>query len=166
MQILKKILQQIAIALQVFWVFMPGILFIGIGYLFFSQFIQGKDIVITAMNSRQSALFFLIGLFFWVLITWYTSRLIAYNHDRLFRIAKEGLYHTPRILGFLCFTIITIAFAVADQKQNNPIGIYVILLLNAIAYLLLHPTFERFKNNKERKILIQIRNATWLSSFC
>ena len=165
MQILKKILQQIAIALQVFWVFMPGILFIGIGYLFFSQFIQGKDIVITAMNSRQSALFFLIGLFFWVLITWYTSRLIAYNHDRLFRIAKEGLYHTPRILGFLCFTIITIAFAVADQKQNNPIGIYVILLLNAIAYLLLHPTFERFKNNKERKILIQIRNATWLSSF-
>ncbi len=164
MQILKKTLQQIAIALQVFWAFMPGILFIGIGYLFFSQFIQGKDIVITAMNSRQSALFFLIGLFFWVLITWYTSRLIAYNHDRLFRIAKEGLYHTPRILGFLCFTVITIAFAVADQKQNNPSSIYAIFLLNAIAYLLLHPTFEKFKNNKERKILIQIRNATWLSS--
>jgi len=164
MQILKKTLQQIAIALQVFWAFMPGILFIGIGYLFFSQFIQGKDIVITAMNSRQSALFFLIGLFFWVLITWYTSRLIAYNHDRLFRIAKEGLYHTPRILGFLCFTIITIAFAVADKKQNNPSGIYAIFLLNAIAYLLLHPTFEKFKNNKERKTLIQIRNATWLSS--
>ena len=164
MQILKKTLQQIAIALQVFWAFMPGILFIGIGYLFFSQFIQGKDIVITAMNSRQSALFFLIGLFFWVLITWYTSRLIAYNHDRLFRIAKEGLYHTPRILGFLCFTIITVAFAVAEKKQNNPSSIYAIFLLNAIAYLLLHPTFEKFKNNKERKTLIQIRNATWLSS--
>lgn len=78
MQILKKILQQIAIILQVLWAFMPGILFIGIGYAFFGFFIQGKDIVITAMNSRQSALFFLIGLFFWVLITWYTSRLIAY----------------------------------------------------------------------------------------
>ena len=99
MQILKKTLQQLAILLQVFWAFMPGILFIGIGYTFFTHFIQGKDIVITAMNSRQSALFFLIGLFFWTLITWYTSRLIAYNHDRLFHIAKEGLYHTPRILG-------------------------------------------------------------------
>lgn len=164
MQILKKTLQQLAILLQVFWAFMPGILFIGIGYLFFSQFIQGKDIVITAMNSRQSALFFLIGLFFWVLITWYTSRLIAYNHDRLFRIAKEGLYHTPRMLGFMCFTVVTIAFAVADQKQNNPISIYAIFILNAFAYLLLHPIFEKFKNNKERKTLIQIRNATWLSS--
>jgi hypothetical protein len=58
MQILKKTLQQLAILLQVFWAFVPGILFIGIGYTFFTHFIQGKDIVITAMNSRQSALFF------------------------------------------------------------------------------------------------------------
>ena len=133
MQILKKTLKQIAIILQVLWAFMPGILFIGIGYLFFTQFIQGKDIVITAMNSRQSALFMLIGLFFWVLITWYTSRLIAYNNDRLFWIAKDGLYHTPRILGYLCFTVITIAFAVADKQLDNQLIPFWILLLNLIA---------------------------------
>lgn len=164
MQILKKTLQQIAIILQVLWAFMPGILFIGIGYAFFSFFIQGKDIVITAMNSRQSALFFLIGLFFWVLITWYTSRLIAYNNDRLFWIAKDGLYHTPRILGYLCFTVITIAFAVADKQLDNQLIPFWILLLNLIAYLLLHPLFEKFKNTNERKLLIHIRNGIWITS--
>ncbi len=165
MQILKKTLQQIAIILQVIWAFMPGILFIGIGYLFFTQFIQGKDIVITAMNSRQSALFMLIGLFFWVLITWYTSRLIAYNHDRLFHIAKEGLYHTPRILGFLCFTVITIAFAVADhQLDNGPIP-YWIAFLNTIGYIVFYPLFEKIKRDAKRSLLLQIRNALWVSSF-
>ncbi|MFM1969374.1 MAG: hypothetical protein RL152_751 [Bacteroidota bacterium] len=165
MQILKKTLQQLAILLQVFWAFMPGILFIGIGYTFFTHFIQGKDIVITAMNSRQSALFFLIGLFFWTLITWYTSRLIAYNHDRLFHIAKEGLYHTPRILGFLCFTVIIIAFGVADHQTDNQLIPYWIILLNALTYSIFYPVFERFKNKTSRHHLIQIRNIIWCISF-
>jgi hypothetical protein len=165
MQILKKTLQQLAILLQVFWAFMPGILFIGIGYTFFTHFIQGKDIVITAMNSRQSALFFLIGLFFWTLITWYTSRLIAYNHDRLFQVAKEGLYHTPRILGFLCFTVVIIAFGVADQQTDNQLIPYWIVLLNALTYTIFYPLFERYKNKTSRHHLIRIRNIIWLLSF-
>jgi hypothetical protein len=164
MQILKKTLQQLAILLQVFWAFMPGIMFIGIGYIFFTHFIQGKDIVITAMNSRQSALFFLIGLFFWTLITWYTSRLIAYNHDRLFHIAKFGLYHTPRILGFLCFTVITIAIAVADHQLDNGMLAYGILLLNLIGYNLFYPIFEKIKRDAKRSTLLLIRNSIWLSS--
>ena len=159
MQILKKTLQQLAILLQVFWAFMPGIMFIGIGYIFFTHFIQGKDIVITAMNSRQSALFFLIGLFFWTLITWYTSRLIAYNHDRLFHIAKFGLYHTPRILGFLCFTVITIAIAVADHHLDNGMLAYGILLLNLIGYNLFYPIFEKIKRDAKRSTLLLIRNS-------
>ena len=165
MHILKKILQQIAILLQVIWAFMPGILFIGIGYLFFTQFIQGKDIVITAMNSRQSAMFMLIGLFFWVLISWYTSRLIAYNHDRLFLIAKEGLYHTPRILGFLCFTIITTAFAVADHQLHNGAIPYRIILFNGLGYAIFYPLFEKIKRDAKRKQLLQIRNTIWIVSF-
>ena len=165
MHVLKKSLQQVAILLQVIWAFMPGILFIGIGYVFFTQFIQGKDIVITAMNSRQSALFMLVGLFFWVLITWYTSRLIAYNHDRLFHIAKEGLYHTPRILGFLCFTIITTAFAVADHQLYNGVIPYWIILFNALGYSLFYPLFEKIKRESKRTLLLQIRNTIWIVSF-
>ena len=165
MQILKKTLQQLAIVLQVFWAFMPGIMFIGIGFIFFTYFIQGKDIVITAMNSRQSALFFLIGLFFWTLITWYTSRLIAYNHDRLFHIAKFGLYHTPRILGFLCFTVITIAIAVADQELYNGLLVYGILLLNLIGYNLFYPIFEKIKRDANRSTLLLFRNSIWFVSF-
>lgn len=165
MQILKKFLQQIAIILQVFWAFMPGILFIGIGFVFFTYFIQGKDIVITAMNSRQSALFFLIGLFFWTLITWYTSRLIAYNHDRLFHIAKEGLYHTPRILGFLCFTVIIIAFGVADHQLDNQYIPAWIIFFNLLTYTIFYPLFETYKNKTPRHRLILIRNLVWFISF-
>ena len=114
---LSKFLQRLAILLQVFWVFFPGILFLAIGYVFFTDFIQGTDILITGLRSRQTALFFIIGLFFWALITWYTSRLIAYNNDNLFHKAKQELYKTPRILGFFCFTIIIIALSIIKFKQ-------------------------------------------------
>ena len=162
MSALKKGLQQLAILLQLLWAFLPGILFILFAYIFFTGFVQGKDIILTGLKSRQTGLFFIIGLLFWVLITWYTSRLIAYNHDRLFQVAKKGLYHTPRILGFACFTVIIIAMSVLKPSESNNLKQWMIVGLSAIGYALLHPLFEKIKNKSNRKALILYRNVLWL----
>lgn len=159
---INKLLQRLAILLQVCWVFFPGILFLAIGYFFFTDFIQGKDIIITGLKSRQTGLFFIIGLFFWVLITWYTSRLIAYNNDNLFHKAKEELYQTPRILGFLCFTIIIIALCIIKFNENTAIIQIGILISSLLLFGTLHPLFEKLKNQKDRNQLLEYRKAIWI----
>ena len=55
---LKKGLQQLAIFLQLLWAFLPGILFILFSHVFFTGFVQGKDIILTGLKSRQTGLFF------------------------------------------------------------------------------------------------------------
>ena len=162
MSVLKKGLQQLAILLQLLWAFLPGIIFILFAYVFFTSFVQGKDIILTGLKSRQTGLFFIIGLLFWVLITWYTSRLIAYNHDRLFQVATKGLYHTPRILGFACFTVIIIALTVLKPSAINNLKEWMIVGTSAIGYAVLHPLFEKIKNRSNRKTLILSRNVIWL----
>lgn len=162
MSALKKGLQQLAILLQLLWAFLPGIIFILFAYIFFTGFVQGKDIIFTGLKSRQTGLFFIIGLLFWVLITWYTSRLIAYNHDRLFQVARKGLYHTPRILGFACFTVIIIALNVLKSSENNDLKQWMIVGISAIGYTVLHPLFEKIKNKSNRKTLILYRKGLCL----
>ena len=162
----KKYLQKLAIFLQLFWAFFPGILLLSIAYLFFSNLIQGKDILITGLRSRQTGFFFTIALFFWVLVTWYTSRLIAYNNDWLFSITKEGLYHTPRILGYACFTVIIISLFLLESPLKNIYLIHIgILGYAAIVYITLHPIFERIKNARERTTLINLRYLLWFLFF-
>lgn len=162
MSVLKKGLQQLAILLQLLWAFLPGIIFILFAYIFFTGFVQGKDIILTGLKSRQTGLFFTIGLLFWVLITWYTSRLIAYNHDRLFQVAPKGLYHTPRILGYACFTVTIIALAVLIPSENKSWIELMIVSISAIGYAMLHPLFEKIKNSSNRKALIIYRNGLGL----
>ena len=58
MSALKKGLQQLAILLQLLWAFLPGVLFILFAYIFFTGFVQGKDIILTGLKSRQTGLFF------------------------------------------------------------------------------------------------------------
>ncbi len=162
MPVLKKGLQQLAILLQLLWAFLPGILFILFAHVFFTGFVQGKDIILNGLKSRQTGLFFVVGLLFWVLITWYTSRLIAYNHDRLFQVAKKGLYHAPRILGYACFTVSIIALAQLLPSESNELKQLVIIGISVIGYAVLHPLFEKIKNNSNRKALILYRNGLGL----
>ena len=160
---IKKLLQQLAIIIQVGRTFFPSILLLTIAYAFFKDFVQGKDIILTGLQSRQTSFFFLVGLLFWVLITWYTSRLIAYNHDRLYLIAKKGLYHTPRILGYLCFTVILLSFTALYPAFDNFYIHIAILVLNLIVYGVLQHFFEIIKNRKRRELLIRFRIITWVA---
>lgn len=159
---IKKLLQQIAIILQLGRTFFPSILLISIVYVFFTDFVQGKDIILTGLQSKQTGLFFLITLHFWVLITWYTSRLIAYNHDRLFSVAKKGLYHAPRLLGYLCFSVIFISLISLEPTYDNAFTHSIIFVIHLIAYVLLHKAFEKINHVSKRNILLNIRIFVWI----
>lgn len=159
---IKKVLQQIAIIIQVCRAFFPSIVLLSLVYVFFTDFVQGKDIIITGLHSRQTGFFFLIGLHFWVLVTWYSSRLIAYNHDRLFHIAKKGLYHTPRLLGFFCYSVVFIALFSLDPRFDNGYVHGIVFGGTLILYLILHKAFEIFNTYGDRIKLIRYRIFIWL----
>jgi hypothetical protein len=159
---IKKFLQQLAIIILVCRAFFPSILLLSLVYIFFTDFVQGKDIIITGLDSRQTGFFFLIGLQFWVLITWYTSRLIAYNHDRLFQIAKKGLYHTPRLLGYLCYSVAFLALLSLHPSLNNSYVHAVVLMITIGCYVILNNAFETIKSKSKRKLLLRLRFIIWL----
>jgi Patatin-like phospholipase len=163
---IKKLLQHLAIIIQLGKIFFPSILLISLVYIFFTDFVQGKDIIITGLQSKQTGFFFLIALLFWVLITWYTSRLIAYNHDRLFRIAKKGLYHAPRLLGYACFSVFFIALISLEPENDRFYLHLVILIVNFILYLLLHKIIENINNAWSPKMLLNVRIGIWIIFVC
>ncbi|MBI1341703.1 MAG: hypothetical protein GC171_02080 [Terrimonas sp.] len=96
------------------WLFFPSILFIFLGYAVFWKLTQGKDVMIIILENRKVFGLFLLALIFWVLITWYTSRLITMaksfvdkeQHLMWSTLKIQG----PRILGFSCITIVLLAF--------------------------------------------------------
>ena len=54
---IKKMLQQLAILIQLGRAFFPSILLISLVYIFFTNFVQGKDIIITGLQSKQTGFF-------------------------------------------------------------------------------------------------------------
>ena len=163
---IKKLLQQLAIVIQLGRAFFPGILLIALVYVFFTDFVQGKDIIVTGLQSRQTGFFFLVSLIFWVLITWYTSRLIAYNHDILFRIAKKGLLHAPRLLGYTCFTVVFMALISLNAAYDTFLTHLLIFLINIALYLLLHTSIQRLNNSVATALLMKIRMGIWIIFLC
>ena len=162
LQSINKALQRLAIILQVFWVFFPGLLFLLIAYFFFNDTFQGKDIIVTGLDSRKTGLLFLIGLLFWATVTWYTSRLIAYNNDRLFHVAKEELYQMPRLMGYLCFSVIIIALIELRFEVEKGFVIAVCLIGSILLYLVAHFLFEKIKNKFNRTQLKKSRRIVWI----
>ncbi len=163
---IKKKLQQLAILLELGWVFFPGIIFILLSAIVFTQLLQGKDVIALALESKYRGYFFLTGLLFWAGVTWYTSRLIAYNHDSLFHKASNALYHAPRLMGFLCFTVFIYAFLVLPQLHTPDWIIIIVLITDLITYFIFHWIFERIKDRREEKTLDRYRNITVFILVC
>jgi predicted acylesterase/phospholipase RssA len=159
---IKKKLQQLAILLELGWVFFPGILFIVLSAIVFTRLLQGKDVIALSLESSFRGYFFLTGLLFWAGVTWYTGRLIAYNHDTLFQKASNALYHAPRVMGFLCFTVLIYAFLVLPQNDTADWLIALVLITDLVAYFIFHWIFERIKDRQEEKKLDRYRNITLL----
>ena len=163
---MRKMLRGISIFLSLLWTFLPGMLFIALAGFMLTGLLQGRDVLLIAMEDRWRGLFLVTGLVFWAGVTWYSSSLIGYNHDRLFKAFPKGLYHGPRLLGFLCFTVLLFAFLLMPTSRIA--GWLAILLIAAdvALYFACHRVFERIREGSSHDTLRRMRNAVVVASIC
>lgn len=155
---IKRKLQELAILLELLWIFFPGILFILLSAFLFTRLLQGKDLIILALESSVSGFYLLTGLIFWSGVSWYTGRLIAYNHDKLFEKASRALYHAPRVMGFLCFTVLIYAFLKLPEMNTPKLVPVLVIAVDLLVYYFFHRLFERFKDRESETVLNRYRN--------
>ncbi len=122
-------------ALKSMWLFFPAILFLALAFGIFWQIPQGQDIIALALERKRSEhrafisipyALFLLGLVFWVYVTWYSTRVVAKakhfqspdEDDRWHGFAKQ----TPRLLAFTCISIVLLAIARLPKIVFEPLG--------------------------------------------
>jgi predicted acylesterase/phospholipase RssA len=155
-------LRNIGLLLRLLWVFFPGVLLLVVASILMSGLVQGQDAMVVALESRWRGFFIVVGLVFWATVTWYSSRLIAYNKDDIFLRFPKGLYHSPRLLGYACFAVVLHAFLVLPVKTIGRGPALACLLADIGLYFLLHRLFERMRDGWTEDRLLRVRRLSWL----
>lgn len=121
------------------WLFFPAIIFIVFTYLCFWSLNQGKDVMIITLENRKVFGLFFLALIFWVVTTWYTTRMVA-KAKELQDSDKHLMWQTlrvqgPRILAFTCITVIILAFFQLPYPETPHLS-------KGVCYLLLFLSFS------------------------
>jgi predicted acylesterase/phospholipase RssA len=156
---LVGILRKIALSLRLARIFLPGILVVSGTGLLMTFFIQGRDVFIITLESEFRGFFFMTALVFWATVTWYSSRLIAYNQDDLFEIFPEGLYHTPRILGYACFTVVMTALLALPPLELNGKWLSLCIFAQFLLYFFAVRWFSVLRDRRPETMLRKWRNG-------
>ncbi|MBD0284425.1 MAG: patatin-like phospholipase family protein [Flavisolibacter sp.] len=183
----QRLLQVLTIFLRYLWLLFPSFLFLVISGLCFWSLLQGKDLLIASLEGKWGGSVVLVAVVFWVLTTWYSSRILVYKRDNLYYCGRDYFkgvfpkawqdrlyyksseatgFHLPRLLGYLCFAIIVLAYLQLSILKHPLSGTTAFwLLLGYIGlYLLLSPAFEwlgkRLVQRKHKNLLAIIY---WLS---
>ncbi len=145
------------------WLFFPAIVFIFFAYMSFWELSQGKDVMIITLENRKVFGLFLLALIFWVVSTWYSSRLVAKTKE-LQQADKHVMWqalriHSPRILGFTCITIIILAFFQLPYPETPNLSrrmCYLLLLFSFSWYFVIYQLGNRLllrpKLSPEKKL--------------
>jgi hypothetical protein len=133
--LLTRLLLFLSRLLKSLWLFFPGILFIALAIWCFWTLGQGKDIIVAFTENAKAKSFFFIAVAFWVYVSWYSARIVAYlkqakQEDYIKNIISEStaekaekklqqfsyfelppvwLTVFPRIIGYACLLAIELA---------------------------------------------------------
>ena len=127
------------------WLFSPGILFLGLTAICFWNLLQGKDIMLLAIQRRWFFALFLATLIFLVIVGWYGARMVSEAKKKkdaegaMPYISDYYYKHAPRFIGFSFFTITILAFAQLPIFKTVTLpgwenGFYVLLLAASFFY--------------------------------
>jgi hypothetical protein len=128
---------------QAIWLFFPPILFLLLAHFCFWHVLQGKDLMVLALEDRKyiiSPVFlcFILALIFWVIVTWYSTRIVAkakeFQEPDRHAIWKIFLVQTPRVLAFTCITIILLAFFQLENSPHPELPVWLCYCLLALSY--------------------------------
>ncbi|MBD0377505.1 MAG: hypothetical protein ICV51_17990, partial [Flavisolibacter sp.] len=75
----QRLLQVLTILLRYLWLLFPSFLFLVISGLCFWSLLQGKDLLIASLEGKWGGSVVLVAVVFWVLTTWYSSRILVYK---------------------------------------------------------------------------------------
>jgi hypothetical protein len=121
--------------LKSIWLFFPGILFVLLAMWCFWSLNQGKDLIVAFTENNQARIFFFIAIGFWIYVSWYSARIVAYlkkskqeeritrimgqcspeeatlklGNARSFDLPPNWLHSFPHIIGFTCLLVIELA---------------------------------------------------------
>jgi hypothetical protein len=155
---LKFPLQAFTIWLRTIWLIFPAAFFVLAVYVCFWQLSQGKDVLISMLEKKWVGGIVLLAVIFWALVTWYSSRILIYRKKQLFADNKryeQIVFHTPRLLGFLGFSLIWIALLRLPRLPHldfvfrlHPSMDLLWLAISVVLYIVLYKLFKNFRNKK------------------
>lgn len=155
---IRNFLELFSIILKLLWIFFPGVLLVLVVGFLLSHLLQGQDVMMIALESETRGFLVMAGLIFWAVVSWYSSRLIAYNKDNIFQKFPDGLYHSPRLIGYGCFAALIYAFLKlpAIALPNWLPGW--ILAADLALYFLFHRIFEKIRDQYDEASLQKYRS--------
>ena len=168
-------LQIFTIFLRYVWLIFPACLFLFAAYSCFWGLSQGKDLLISSLESEWRVSVLWIAVVFWVFATWYSSRILVYKKSGLFTcgedffktdvptkgyvdLPSQGIninwvlykcsetlgFHLPRLMGYLCFSIIILAYWQLPVMVH-PLALgtaWLLLGASILLYIILNPLFD------------------------
>jgi hypothetical protein len=168
--------------LKACWLFFPAIMFIFIALSAFWHLPQGRDLMLIVLEDQKyafspSLLALIIALLFWVIVTWYSTRIVAKakdfqlpDHHHIWQIF---LVQSPRVLAFTCITIVLFGFVQVElyTKNNTELaGIwwYLMLIGSYGLYYCLYVLWQNFLKQPKKTtrarlaFLRKTRQSTYL----
>lgn len=144
-----KIIRQKRQLINFGWRYSIFFAFILMTAVLFTVVQQGQDVLWSTLEYSWGSFFLLFSILFWAYCSWYTARLIGYAalqhmpiQPRLFKYYNT---HIPRVLGFLCFSVVEyalinlLAYKLIDNYGN----------ICFIAYMLFKLLIYRFINHQK-----------------
>ncbi|WP_290708574.1 hypothetical protein [Flavihumibacter sp. CACIAM 22H1] len=170
------------------WLFFPSLVFIMLAMLVFSQLSQGRDILISFTETAGSfghvlfaKLIFLIAIFFWVYVSWYSSRMVGYikeyqhreavriidpvlsdeKYESLYAMELRFLERFPRIIGYSCLLVVMVVISLL-LYPDSWINQQPFLLLIGLAVLVWLTDRWLIRKTARPGISATLRNIAWV----
>jgi predicted acylesterase/phospholipase RssA len=141
--------------IKIIWLLFPAVIFLFATWICFWQLSQGKDVLIDMLEKKYMGGIILLSILFWVLVSWYSSRILIYRKKTLYEENENMAFHTPRLIGFLGFTTIWIALLRLPKDAYMQFTLpkwfdCALLLLSFILYWYLYKLFKNFRDKTLR----------------
>ncbi|MBL0055469.1 MAG: patatin-like phospholipase family protein [Chitinophagaceae bacterium] len=153
--LVKRPLQVFTVFLRMVWLLFPAFLFFILAWMAFWNLSQGRDILIGTLERTWVGGVILVAVLFWAMVNWYSSRILIYRRNQLYIDNPTIAYHTPRLLGFLSFSLVWISllrlpvlpelhFSIHEPRWLD----WVWVAVSIAAYIGLTRAFEHYRNKK------------------
>jgi len=154
-RIFKKPLQLFTTFLRITGLLFPAVIFLFATFACFWQLPQGRDVLIDMLEKKYMGGVILLAILFYTLVSWYSSRILVYRKNDLYKENENLAFHTPRLLGFLGFSVVWIALLRLPKDAYLWISLprycdWLLLIISFAAYFILYKKFKKIRDEKLR----------------